>query len=94
MVLTAARFAIALQGLGLAQGLYRPRFEPFADEEEPHYYLPTDLLSPELEMSETEFKESVLRWTERRKNGRAHEEVEDEEDKDTESEASESAVQS
>ncbi|GJE85528.1 hypothetical protein PsYK624_016070 [Phanerochaete sordida] len=56
------------------------RFEPFADDEQSHYYLPTNLLSPHLEMSETEFKESVHRWTERRKNGRAHEEAEDEEE--------------
>ncbi|EKM57774.1 uncharacterized protein PHACADRAFT_206651 [Phanerochaete carnosa HHB-10118-sp] len=53
------------------------RFEPFADEEEPHYYLPTNLFSPELEMSEAEFKESVFLWIERRKNRKAYKGTED-----------------
>lgn len=36
-------------------------------DEEPYYYLPSNLISPELEMSTTEFKKSVMRWMARRK---------------------------
>lgn len=51
-------------------------FEPFtpspsssssSSEEEPYYHLPSNLFTPELEMSPTEFKKSVTRWMERRK---------------------------
>ncbi|KIP08008.1 hypothetical protein PHLGIDRAFT_393051 [Phlebiopsis gigantea 11061_1 CR5-6] len=38
-----------------------------SSEEEPYYHLPSNLFSPELEMSATEFKESVLHWMKRRK---------------------------
>lgn len=59
-----------------ARVMHASRFDPFADEEEPYYHLPTDLFSPELEMSEAEFKESVLRWMVRRKNEKAHKDAE------------------
>lgn len=48
----------------------RSTFDPFRsplDElEQPYFYLPTQLLSPELEMSSAEFITSVLGWTQRR----------------------------
>lgn len=53
-------------------------FEPFtpstssassssSEDEEPYYYLPSGLFTPELEMSAAEFKESVNRWIQRRR---------------------------
>lgn len=58
-------------------GVNTQGFNPFTpsdseEEEESHYYLPTNLISPELEMSATEFKDSVIRWVERRKRRNTH----------------------
>ncbi|KAI0703796.1 hypothetical protein BC835DRAFT_1410527 [Cytidiella melzeri] len=50
----------------------QPTFDPFrvdmatCDEEAAHYYLPMNLLSPELEMSSGEFVATVRGWTQRR----------------------------
>jgi hypothetical protein len=50
-------------------------FEPSAPQadEESYYHLPSNLFSPELEMSETQFRELVIRWSERRKVRKAEE---------------------
>lgn len=58
-------------------GINTQGFNPFTpsdseEEEESHYYLPPNLFSPELEMSATEFKDSVIRWVERRKRRNTH----------------------
>lgn len=48
-------------------GGFQPFTPPALRDEEAHYFLPSDLFSPELEMSEQEFKQSVKSWVERRK---------------------------